>query len=365
MKTKEKALTMLVLTSLILSGRKKEVAAFDETPTDKQKKDKENEPKLQYEETVNQQPQESEYVMIDDQEYIVYDGQQEPVKLENITQQQEEQQVKPDDFFIKNDIVITTSGLNFRKEPNTNQKEILTFPEGMELKVVGETYNGWLLVEYNNQLGYVKKEYIKSYLEELQSKYPELRLENLAVEKIVYPTTGLNLRTQPNTECEIVKELETYEAVRVLEDYGDWYLVMTNEHELGFVNKQYTKELNNLFVEVDKSKQILYIYFNNELILTTKVVTGKDSTPSDTGLFKIYSKETDTYLTDVRTYNSHVNYWMPYNGGEGLHDATWKKEFGTEAYHTSGSHGCINLPLDIAKLIYGTVEVGTKVLVHK
>lgn len=56
---------------------------------------------------------------------------------------------------------------------------------------------------------------------------------------------------------------------------------------------------------------------------------------------------------------------MPYNGGEGLHDASWRYSFGTENYKTSGSHGCINLPPQVADEIYNNSEVGTKVLVHK
>ena len=63
-------------------------------------------------------------------------------------------------------------------------------------------------------------------------------------------------------------------------------------------------------------------------------------------------------------YLSYVNYWMPYNGGEGLHDATWRDEFGKDIYKTSGSHGCINMPLDIAEQVYNNVEVGTIVEVY-
>jgi len=55
---------------------------------------------------------------------------------------------------------------------------------------------------------------------------------------------------------------------------------------------------------------------------------------------------------------------MPYNGGEGLHDATWRTEFGKDIYKTNGSHGCVNLPLDIAKEIYDIVKVGTIVEVY-
>ena len=45
----------------------------------------------------------------------------------------------------------------------------------------------------------------------------------------------------------------------------------------------------------------------------------------------------DNYVTPVK-------YWMPFNGGIGLHDAVWQSAFGGERYKTKGSHGCVNLP---------------------
>ena len=56
---------------------------------------------------------------------------------------------------------------------------------------------------------------------------------------------------------------------------------------------------------------------------------------------------------------------MRYNGGEGLHDARWRSVFGTENYHTGGSHGCINIPPYLADDIYYNTSYKTKVLVHK
>ena len=35
-----------------------------------------------------------------------------------------------------------------------------------------------------------------------------------------------------------------------------------------------------------------------------------------------------------------------------MHDATWRGKFGGQIYKTSGSHGCINLPLSFIKDFY-------------
>jgi hypothetical protein len=55
---------------------------------------------------------------------------------------------------------------------------------------------------------------------------------------------------------------------------------------------------------------------------------------------------------------------MPFKGGYGLHDATWRSSFGGTIYYYSGSHGCVNLPKSAAKTIYNNVSVGTKVILY-
>lgn len=99
---------------------------------------------------------------------------------------------------------------------------------------------------------------------------------------------------------------------------------MTNEYEFGYVHKDYIKDLDSTYVITDIGNQRLYIYNGEELLFTIPVTTGKDSIPTDLELYKIYDKETDRYLVGPG-YRSFVNYWMPYNGVEGLHDASWRK----------------------------------------
>jgi len=268
-------------------------------------------------------------------------------------------------YVLKNDIVLTTTTLNFRTEPTTSSKIIEELPENTELQVIAQVNDEWLLVRYNGNLGYVYSSYTNSLLEKLNETYPDLNIQELSPQKIVYSNTTLNIRNGNSTDYDQIGQLEKFESIRVLGEYEDWYLIMTNDYNFGFVSKEYTKDLTEDFIIVDKSEQQLYFYNGNDLYFTTPVTTGKDSTPSDTGLFKIYAKQTNRHLTDGKTYNSWVGYWMPYNGGEGLHDANWRTVFGTESYHTGGSHGCINLPPELADDIYNNASVGTKVLVHK
>lgn len=268
------------------------------------------------------------------------------------------------DHVLLKDIVLTTSNLNFRSEPTTKSEKISSFNENTELQVIAKVDNGWLLVKHNGVLGYVHADYTESLLRKANEQYPELNLKELDVKKVVYTTANLNVRNGNNTDCDKIGSLEEYESVRVLKEDDDWYFVLTNDYNFGFINKSYTKDLNDIFVVVDIGEQKLFMYNDDELYFVTPVTTGKDSTPSDIGLYKIYSKERDRYLVGA-DYKSFVNYWMPYNRGEGLHDASWRNVFGTDSYKTNGSHGCINMPPSIADDIYENASVGTKVLVHK
>lgn len=167
--------------------------------------------------------------------------------------------------------------------------------------------------------------------------------------------------------------IDAYQKVYVIKSSADWSYVMTDNGEYGYMEPYLLYKLpEDLFVEVDISDQTTKLYSENQEIFTTYNVTGKDSTPTDIGYFDIDEKVRDTYLRSwlpngQLEYETFVSYWMPYNGGEGLHDAPWQNgHFGdTEWHHSGGSHGCVNMPSESASTIYDNVEVGTRVLVHK
>ena len=119
------------------------------------------------------------------------------------------------------------------------------------------------------------------------------------------------------------------------------------------------------YVEVDLTNQKLDLYKNGERLLSTGLVSGSvaEGHCTPTGVYSIYAKQTDRYLTGA-DYRSFVNYWMPFLGGYGLHDATWRSSFGGDIYLYDGSHGCVNLPKSAAKTIFNNVSVGTKVILY-
>ncbi len=127
------------------------------------------------------------------------------------------------------------------------------------------------------------------------------------------------------------------------------------------------------YVEVDIESQHMWYYHDGDLWLESDVVTGKGSDESrrtPKGVFDIYTKERNRTLkgevnpaTGNPSYESFVNYWMPFYEGCGLHDATWRGSFGGDIYWNNGSHGCVNMPYDKAGQLYEILEVGTPVII--
>ena len=124
----------------------------------------------------------------------------------------------------------------------------------------------------------------------------------------------------------------------------------------------------NTYIEVDICHQHLWYYVNGELFLESDVVTGKESDPTRAtppGAYKVWSRESPRKLGTyaVQGYETWVNYWMPVTyTGIGLHDLN-RSAYGGDIYINNGSHGCINLPLDVAKKIYDKVTINTPVMI--
>lgn len=125
-------------------------------------------------------------------------------------------------------------------------------------------------------------------------------------------------------------------------------------------------DIGNSYVEIDLTNQHLYLFQSGNIVLETDFVSGNMSragcmTPP--GVFGLTYKTKNAVLRGA-DYETPVNYWMPFNGNVGMHDATWRRSFGGTIYLTSGSHGCINLPLHMAASIYEYVSTGFPVVCY-
>lgn len=122
------------------------------------------------------------------------------------------------------------------------------------------------------------------------------------------------------------------------------------------------------YIEIDICHQHLWFYVDGELYLDSDVVTGLASDPDRAtrpGIFKIRDRIRNAVLGtyEVQGYEAPVSYWMPIDHtGIGLHDLS-RSAYGGDIYLTNGSHGCINLPLDVAAAIFEKTVVGMPVVI--
>lgn len=130
-------------------------------------------------------------------------------------------------------------------------------------------------------------------------------------------------------------------------------------------------DIGGTYVEIDLTSQHLWFYKDGALLMDTDLVSGtyvmRDRrTPG--GVYSLMYKQRNQVLRGRKLedgtyeYEQPVKYWMPFNGGIGLHDANWRYSFGGSIYRTSGSHGCINLPTAAATTIYENIEAGCPVV---
>lgn len=123
-------------------------------------------------------------------------------------------------------------------------------------------------------------------------------------------------------------------------------------------------DLGNTYIEVDLSEQHMYYYQDGADIFESDFVSGNMSyadRQTHAGIFTLYYKKSPDVLRGgqkgtANYYEQPVQYWMPFDGGIGFHDANWRDDFGGDIYLTSGSHGCINLPPENAAVLYDLIQ---------
>jgi L,D-transpeptidase-like protein len=116
----------------------------------------------------------------------------------------------------------------------------------------------------------------------------------------------------------------------------------------------------------------LWAYDHGQLFVDTLVTTGMPQLPTDTGLMRIYRKESPVHfispfpkgsIYDYGTIDARYALWFQYSG-EAIHDSWWRSWYGPSSnLNGHGSHGCIGVPYGPIDALYPWGDVGTPVLV--
>ena len=202
----------------------------------------------------------------------------------------------------------------------------------------------------------VDKEKIKKYVEELKNKY------DTANKRRVFTTvSGSNIELSGPYGYTINQNKEIEELTKNVLDERNI------ERELIYSKKGNFNgtEFGNKYIEVDLGNQIVYLVENGKVSYQSNCVSGnlRKGRQTPEGIYSITYKQKNAILMG-QDYSSPVRFWMPFNKGIGLHDASWRHKFGGAIYKNNGSHGCINLPTDSAKVFFDNVETGTPVICY-
>ena len=121
---------------------------------------------------------------------------------------------------------------------------------------------------------------------------------------------------------------------------------------------------------VSLSKQTITLFEHGRVISIRRVSTGKWSTPTPPGNYKIYNKISVAYSAPFHLYMEN---WMAFqpDGSMGLHGLPfWKLKNGGKLYEgashigTPVSHGCIRQTLADSKTLYEWAPIGTPLTVE-
>jgi hypothetical protein len=116
-------------------------------------------------------------------------------------------------------------------------------------------------------------------------------------------------------------------------------------------------------VAISLSLQALWAYENGVVIRSTYVSTGKEKFRTPAGFYTVNTKVPEQDMAGViggESYNvpkvPDVLYFT--NRGHAIHGTYWHENFGVPM-----SHGCVNLPMDVADWMYEWAPLGMAVLI--
>ena len=131
---------------------------------------------------------------------------------------------------------------------------------------------------------------------------------------------------------------------------------------------EWKEQPNSGRIEVTIPLQRMDYYEDEVLILSSPIVSGNPDITDETihGKYAVQRMVTDTYLMG-RDYLEHVDYWMGFDETGrvyGLHDASWRDEFGGDIWLYDPSRGCVNMPKEKIAILFDYAQIGTEVYVH-
>lgn len=230
-----------------------------------------------------------------------------------------------------------------------------------------DTFKDWMDEDTEDMDLVVSEEALYDYVSGLASEY-----DTYQIPREFTTTAGYTITMEYNNYG---YQIDVDGEVAQLKE--DLYSGSTVEREPVYAVSGFSRDgkddLNGTYVEADLTSQHLWFYKNGSLVVETDFVSGQPSTGHEThtGVFSIVYKASPFNLEggggdgEETPWDVEVQYWMPFDDGQGLHDADWRSSFGGTIYQYAGSHGCLNLPPAAAAVIYEYMEAGIAIVLYQ
>ena len=242
-------------------------------------------------------------------------------------------------------------------EMNQYVKAKITYDwNGNQLVVDGKLIQQWLEIKEDEVT--LREDAVAEYVNQLADTY-----DTYGKNRIFKTTSGNDIELASGSYgWKTDREQETKELIAAIKEGKEI------QKEPVYLSKGYVKgtdDIGNSYVEINLSAQHLYLYKDAAIVLESDLVSGNVSNGCTTpqGVFGLTYKQKEAILRG-EDYETKVHYWMPFNRNIGMHDAIWRSNFGGDIYLTSGSHGCINLPLESAAAIFDYISKGYPVVCY-
>ena len=203
--------------------------------------------------------------------------------------------------------------------------------------------------------------------------------------------TWIHVRTAPNLHAPIIGReivgtpVTVYGALNSHALHGTtalWYRISPLTAPGRYIYGQYVWSQHRLIpthakvIVVSLSRQYLVAMQDGSIFLTTPVTTGRPALPTPLGIYPILGKFRHKMFispwprTSPNYYApSQTNYALQFRAdGYYIHDSPWRRRYGpgTNLPHDDpsdplGSHGCVNIPTAMARLLYAWADAGTMV----
>ncbi|WDV45998.1 L,D-transpeptidase family protein [Clostridiaceae bacterium M8S5] len=185
---------------------------------------------------------------------------------------------------------------------------------------------------------------------------------------------------KPDNKSKAICSIKDLEMVKLLETvpYG-WFKVEVDDNKIGYMDARrvraeeipphkYSEKADGYNLVFTHSDQKLKIYKDGQLVKECLGSSGLWDYFTPKGVFELEKKRRGKWAY-IDRFNMGFKYWVGFKGIYLFHSVPYnkKQELLVEEEKKLGepaSHGCIRLPVEIAKYIYENVPEGSKVLIY-